>query len=158
MTKKGNVPVTPWRGSTWEDVVAAKPGAIFINLPFTCRIRFVVLRGGVSLCAYIGIPKVSILADQPDYKNLPLEVHGGLTFAGAFLPTHPTFYPSLYWYGWDYAHSGDAVVLENGSYLAKVKQWTPAMVLKDSTLAISQMQQLLYHENVMLGTTEAMIW
>lgn len=61
-----------------------------------CLIRF-----GSGLCAYVGVP-----ADHPlagfAYDDIPLEVHGGLTFANKWED-----FPGWWFYGWDYSHSGD---------------------------------------------------
>jgi hypothetical protein len=61
------------------------------------------MRGPVSLCAYMGIPKSHPLAGF-SYKDIPLRVHGGLTFSSEGTGNYPSDY---YWYGWDYAHCDD---------------------------------------------------
>lgn len=63
--------------------------------------RCLVRRGGASFTAYLGVPDSHPLAGF-DYEALPLEVHGGLTFAGRFKDV-----PGWYFYGWDFAHLGD---------------------------------------------------
>lgn len=72
---------------------------------FEDGIRCVILRGGQSLCAYLGVPKNHPLAGR-DYEKLNLDCHGGLTYSGEdkggkYLPA------GYWWYGWDYAHLGD---------------------------------------------------
>lgn len=61
---------------------------------------------GTHPCAYIGVDIEHPLAGH-DYDNLPINVHGGLTYArkgrGGYLPL------GYWWYGWDYAHAGDYV-------------------------------------------------
>jgi hypothetical protein len=43
-----------------------------------------------------------------DYDKVPVECHGGLTFAGYF-PKNKGIYTKGWWIGWDYAHAGDFV-------------------------------------------------
>lgn len=62
-----------------------------------------IMRGGASLCAYIGFPLWHPLANM-SYDDIPLEVHGGLTFADK---GHGQWPEGKYWIGWDYAHAGD---------------------------------------------------
>lgn len=64
-------------------------------------LRMLVRRGGASLTAYIGVPESHPLADF-NYDDLPVEVHGGLTFGSTFKDV-----PGWFFYGWDYAHLGD---------------------------------------------------
>lgn len=70
----------------------------------SCDFPYVILNLGTHPTAYIGVPENSILANF-DYEKMPLEVHGGLTYSkkgnDEFLKS------GFYWYGWDYAHSGD---------------------------------------------------
>ena len=67
-------------------------------------IRCVVMALHSHFTAYLGIPEKSKLAGL-DYDELPLEVHGGLTFSrygdDTYLPK------GFYWFGWDYTHAGD---------------------------------------------------
>jgi hypothetical protein len=67
-------------------------------------IRCLLKRGPAAFCGYVGIPKDHPLAGF-GYDDLPLNCHGGLTFAklgeGKFFPE------GWYFYGWDYAHLGD---------------------------------------------------
>lgn len=68
-------------------------------------VRAIVLRAPWSFCAYIGVPLAHPLAGF-DYNMIPVNCHGGLTYAdrgGEYLPE------DWYWYGWDYSHFGDFV-------------------------------------------------
>lgn len=90
---------------TWEEICKMESGATLKDW-VEDGIRCVIKRGPASLCAYLGVPVGHPLANN-EAENLPLRVHGGLTFGkegdGKYFPT------GFYWYGWDYAHSGDYV-------------------------------------------------
>ena len=70
-------------------------------------IRIIIMRGPVSLCAYLGIPLTHPLAGFDCY-DINLACHGGLTFASDKWPEGK----GLYWYGWDYAHCDDATIYQ----------------------------------------------
>lgn len=90
-------------------------------------VRFIIVRGPHSLCAYIGVPPDHPLAGR-DYDDIPLEVHGGLTFGALGDGEH---YPAgTFWYGWDYGHSQDRPLydLNHGPPWVWGTGWTPALV------------------------------
>ena len=94
---------------TWEETALDEVGTIYRDW-FENNIRCLVMRGPASLCAYLGIPLNHPLANF-NYNDIPLNVHGGLTF-GAFGDNEyrPIGY---FWYGWDYAHAGDCCFYYN---------------------------------------------
>lgn len=116
---------------TWKDVVDAEVGKVFIDR-FDEGLRFIVLRGPAALCAYVGVPLSHPLAGH-SYEDLPIECHGGLTYANSgggdrsFLPA------DFFWYGWDYAHcydksTYDGVGREGKEWLSQdvdAEAWTP---------------------------------
>jgi len=63
---------------------------------------------GSHFTAYFGIPKDHPLAGF-DYDDIPLKIHGGLTYGREGSKIFPTGY---FFYGWDYAHLGDRVFIE----------------------------------------------
>ena len=98
--------------------------------------RFIILRGSSCLCAYLGI-KIDHPLANCDYNDLPIDCHGGLTFAregdDEYLPK------GYFWYGWDYAHCDDYSYSYNESYMAEFnfnhdwgKKWTVVDVWNDS--------------------------
>jgi hypothetical protein len=88
-----------------------KPGQILEDFE-QGPVRVMVMRGPSSLCAYVGIPENHPLAGK-DYRDLDIRCHGGLTFGCAGGQVENDVYPAGYWwYGWDYAHYGDAVVYD----------------------------------------------
>lgn len=112
---------------TWDDVKNAAAGDVFCD-EFDEGIRFIILRGPGSLCAYIGISVDHPLAGW-EYDDLPITAHGGLTYSGTGVHGDG----STYWYGWDYAHSGDRPTYDFGDRFDRdEKEWTPAMVYSDS--------------------------
>jgi hypothetical protein len=115
------------QGISWEDVVEAEPGHVFYQ-KYEDGIQQVILRGPFHLCAYLGIPKSHPMAGH-EYDNVPIPVHGGLTFAGT-MPALDTIQPGLWWYGWDYGHCDDYSIWSTPipNYHQSGTKWTPAMV------------------------------
>lgn len=116
----------------WEDVVAAEVGHVFCD-EFEDGVRFIILRGPSSLCAYLGLPTAHPLSGY-DYDDLPVEAHGGLTYAGTGVHGDG----ETYWYGWDYSHSGDYSTYYDREPLSLSlrerddKRWTPKDVYADA--------------------------
>lgn len=112
---------------TWEDVKNAEVGHAFVD-EFDEGVRFIILRGPGSLCAYVGVSVDHPLAGW-DYDDLPVSAHGGLTYSG--INVHGD--GSTYWYGWDYNHSGDKSAWDSPyTRDREEKEWTPAMVYSDA--------------------------
>lgn len=63
-----------------------------------------IMRGTGSWCAYVGIHRKHLKAGF-GYDKMPLRVHWGLTYAGRGIGACEEI--NYWWYGWDYAHSGD---------------------------------------------------
>ena len=91
---------------TFEQIRSDKSGTVYKS-EIKNGLHLLVLRGPMSLCAYIGFPTNHPLANM-DYDQmgglLHFDVHGGLTYSGNGVRGAPK---GWYWYGWDYAHSGD---------------------------------------------------
>ncbi len=112
----------------WE--VLKIPEGEILEDDYEAGVRFIVMRGVVSLCAYIGIPEDHILAGL-NCDQLPLDCHGGLTYASV---TGNLYLPEgLYWYGWSYAHSGDANVHHYGAN-GKVRFAWQGLALREWTV------------------------
>src|SRR6185312_12086640 len=118
---------------TWEQISNAKGGHLFLDR-FEDGIRFVILKGGSSLCAYAGLPIEHPLSGF-NYDDIPVRAHGGLTFCGSDNKHLPT---GFYFYGWDYAHSGDYCDYYDRPPLSEIfshdedKKWLVEDVIKDS--------------------------
>jgi hypothetical protein len=108
-------------------------------------VRYLIMRGPCALCAYVGVPEDHPLAGK-DYDDLPMSVHGGLTFARA--GKGETWPANWYWYGWDYGHLGDRALYDLDRGLDKGNtEWTPEMVLKqhiwDATWQFKKLMRLV---------------
>ena len=112
---------------------------------FNEGIRIILMRGPASINVYFGIPKNHPLANH-SYDDLPIDCHGGLTFAGG-----GKYWPNDYfWYGYDYAHAGDYCIFESkraneilGKYELKEKKWTIKEIVNDSWSALSDFKRLV---------------
>lgn len=68
-------------------------------------VRVLIMRGPAAWCAYVGVPIDHPLTDF-GYDDIPLNCHGGLTFAGK--GKKDSGWPEgWFWFGWDYGHVGD---------------------------------------------------
>ena len=127
---------------TFEELSKDPVGTIYHD-EFADGSRFVILRGPVSLCAYLGVPKSHPLAGFP-YDDLGELVgcHGGLTFSGTGIVGPGEVW---YWYGWDYAHyldrsfSGTSLPLD----MEGVHEWTVKDVLDNAWNARSSFTVLV---------------
>lgn len=110
---------------------------------FEDGLRFIILRGPASFCAYVGVPKDHPLAGF-DYDDLMgVSAHGGLTYAGNGITGSPDGY---YWYGWDYAHAGDVSVYDykySKDSISEEHDWTVAEIVKDSWDTLYDFKKLL---------------
>jgi hypothetical protein len=92
-----------------------------------------------AFVAYIKLPK-----DHPwqefmdDYDSIPLNVHGGVTFAKEVREPNRSFqqFTEGSWIGWDYAHLGDYIPLLSNSCGSI---WDQESVLVDVKDAIDQL-------------------
>jgi hypothetical protein len=117
---------------TFKDLSKLEMGTALVDA-YEHNIRYRVMRAGASLTVYVGVPIDHPLAGL-DYNEIPISVHGGLTFGkegeGEF---HPE---GWYWYGWDYAHLGDRTFyeLEYSDMFQghNDKEWTVEDVINDS--------------------------
>jgi hypothetical protein len=120
--------------SEWREVADAEMGHVFYDA-FDDGIRVMVLRGPAALCAYLGIPKAHPLAGF-GYEDIPLRVHGGLTYSGSDIKGAPS---DFYWFGWDYAHSGDWCVYDDKyktTYKDDSHKWTVKEVVAEAKDAV----------------------
>jgi len=116
---------------TWEELRGDKEGTVYVD-EFKVSLRFLILRGPASLCAYVGAPINHPLAGH-DYTDLPIGCHGGFTFsARGDDGSHPK---GFWWYGWDYAHAGDGRFYDN-PLSRHEKKWLVKDVEEDSQDAI----------------------
>ena len=127
---------------SWEEIKAIKVGTILHN-ELDDGVRFIIMRGPSSLCAYVGVPISHPLAGQ-EYDSLPISCHGGLTFSRKGEQQWPE---GFWWYGWDYSHCDDYLFYyDDGSYsdnLRKGRKWLIEDVKDDSFYAIYDTKKLM---------------
>ena len=122
----------------WNEVVKATPGHIFEDR-FDGPCRFMILRGPVSLCAYLGVPKGHPLWGM-HHTHLHLQCHGGLNYSGEGGECLPN---GFWWYRWDYAHAGDFAIFDGPTHLSSgAKKWTVEEVKEDTWATIDQFKKL----------------
>ena len=95
-----------------------------LELDLGGRLKGLILKVGGWYTAYVGVPKESSLAgilEKYSQDELPIEVHGGVTFFSYGMEGDPRCEGYL-WIGWDYAHAGDMIVTPVGVIPGKV--WT----------------------------------
>ena len=78
--------------------------AIFILHDFACVI---LSPRGMNLCGYVGLPRSHKYFGK-HYDDIPVEVHGGLTYASDRI--HKVENTEFWWIGFDCAHSNDYII------------------------------------------------
>jgi hypothetical protein len=104
-------------------------------------VRIIITRGPLHPCVYLGIPLDHPLAGH-DYENLPIDCHGGLTFAdkgdGKYRPK------GYYWYGYDYGHCNDFMFCDHPStQRLDGKKWTVKEIVDDAWRATWDLKKLM---------------
>ena len=108
--------------------------------------RLILNMKGSHFTQYIGIPKGHPLAGF-SYDDIPLNCHYGLTFSGE--GEGKLTAKDFYWYGWDYAHSGDYTYFEkmkNDKLFKKSnneKDWTFKEVIEDGRDVVYDFKRLI---------------
>jgi hypothetical protein len=95
---------------------------------------YLILDLGVHPTAYVNLPK-NHSHFNVGYDDLPVCVHGGLTYA------HKTVRGSSkkgWWVGWDYAHSGDY----SGYLPTNERKWTTEEIFEHVKSVIKQLRKL----------------
>ena len=141
--KKGtNVPrrIREKLDGDWQIVARAPFGHVFEDRMIG-MLRFLITRGPIALCAYIGIPLGHPLSGRK-YDELEIPCHGGLTFSeagdGGIWPA------DRWWYGWDYGHFQDRTIYSSPELAYRA--WTPAMVAEDAEEALREFDHLVKNE------------
>jgi hypothetical protein len=125
---------------SWKDLVAMESGRKLVDR-FDEGLRFIIMRGPCSLCAYIGVPADHPLADF-SYEWLPVRANGGLTYAAK--GDGKNFPAGWFFYGWDYAHCGD-YCFHDEKYKdgpSKDKKWLVEDVESDSWSTLNDFHNL----------------
>lgn len=134
---------------TFEECAAKPFGHVFLDHLRGPDIRFVIMRGPCSLCAYVGIRKEVCPYNTED--SFPVSVHYGVTFCNEQMTVGNEVDKERRWFGWDYAHHMDATMLTDdikkrlkGLEIPDQTKWTPLMVYKDSFAALQKLSKLLH--------------
>ena len=128
--------------TSWEAVADAEVGHVYYDA-IDEGVRILVLRGPVAICAYLGVPSAHPLAGF-SYDDIPLDVHGGLTFGQDGDGSKGDWPAGWYWYGWDYAHSGDYCVYDGlRDRNVGAHQWTPKEVVDEAKSACWDFRRLM---------------
>lgn len=111
-------------------------------------IEYLIVSYGTHPCAYIKVPRDHKYFGA-DYNEVPLYVHGGLTYGGDLAYLNANIEPIInnadYWLGWDYAHAGDFTgyyLIFGGPLLMNEKKWTTDEVFKQVIQAIDEFKKL----------------
>ncbi len=94
-------------------------------------------------CGYIAIPK-GHPAFLMNYSDLPVQVHGGLTF-GDFKLSDVPIRKNAYWFGFDCAHAGDNTTWEMET---KGHLWTTEEVEKECESMAKQFSKMTLEDIV----------
>ena len=96
--------------------------------------NYLVLSYGTHPCCYIMLDTNSKYYGK-SYLQIPLDVHGGLTYSGDSLGNFLN--RENYWIiGWDYAHCGDRY----GGYLINGHTWKTTELIRDCIKAIDKLE------------------
>jgi hypothetical protein len=142
--------------TTFKQLVNDERGTIYIDRR-EGDMRFVILKGGYALCAYVGAPKshplhiaekIKLVERKLDndsgYREIEINCHYGLTYGPGSLDLDDDWL----FYGWDYGHAGDRLLMDFHDIplpfiMGKGIEWTPEMVERDSQEAIADFKRLM---------------
>lgn len=103
----------------------------------TDGVEWIILNLGTHPCTYLNVEGTKY--ENIHYDDIPLSVHGGLTFSGK-LDCHP----DGVWIGWDYAHHGDYTTL---NYALNGHRWTTDELIRQAEDAAKEFSELLKADN-----------
>jgi hypothetical protein len=86
-------------------------------------------------CGYVRIPKRHIAFIVGSYDDLPIAVHGGLTFGGQIDILEKD--ANYIWFGFDCGHSGD-----RESYETEGHFWTTSEVIEETNKMARQFKEM----------------
>ena len=131
---------------TWKELIEAKTGTVLQHGEHA-GIEYYIVRGPVSVVAYIRIPEGSAYLDK-GYDDVDLDVHGGLTYMGTkwWEGDVEGSTGSLY-FGWDYGQWWDRCFYYEPHYHTNNTEWTDDLVLPEVLDACEEFARLLELEN-----------
>lgn len=128
---------------TWQELIEAEVGTVLQHGTHS-GIEYYIVRGPVSVVAYIRIPEGSVYLEI-DYDDVSLDVHGGLIYKGTkwWKGDVEGSTGSLY-FGWHYGHWQDRFFFDE---FASNMEWTDDLVLPEVLEACEEFARILEYEN-----------
>lgn len=108
-------------------------------------------------CGYVRVPKNNP-AFELNYEDVPVDVHGGLTFSNMSLTGQPDD-ENYHWFGFDCAHFGDEIRLSglrNG--FLHGHWWTLEEVITETNSLAEQLADLTWKEIVLHKMKYLPVW
>lgn len=119
-----------------------------LDTGYCLGLLYYILNLGTHPVAYIKIPKGHKLynKDYDDiYKEIDLDVHGGLTYSNNYLCISEKQKVEGWFIGWDYAHYGDYAGYEEmmpKQFRTNGKKWTTKEIFAEVKEACYQIQKM----------------
>lgn len=138
----------------WQEVCDAPAGRIFKDWFENNNIRCLIMKGRLSLYAFIGVPKNHPLAGL-HFIDVPLRINSNLCLMtnGLYQETLPKNY---YWYGWHYESSCDESWFDDSYTLPKAEVRTVKMVEENVREALIDFERLaLLAEKITIKNKES---
>jgi len=125
----------------WEQLRSTKRGTVLYEQWLDEETVFLVVRGTICLCAYLGIPQKHPLGGlDEDVISEILDVRGGITFQGEGSKIVEHF-EDFFFYGWGYAESLFDPHIFSSLKKYREKQWLTHNVIQDCQEAIRSFMQ-----------------
>lgn len=100
---------------------------------------YFIINTGWHPCAYVCVPKGHKYYKK-SYDSIPIDCHGGLTFADKDFNYNPIVIKDHWWIGWDYGHYGDYTMLVTED--SKSTRWTTEIIYKEVQDVIKQLRKI----------------
>lgn len=106
--------------------------------------KYYVLNQGTHPTAYVELPEWHPFFGN-HYDDIPVEVHGGLTYSSHHLPTIADDEEGRFFIGWDYSHYGDFTgfylepIFQNHKDMFGGKTYTTNEMVYDCLMVINQL-------------------
>lgn len=127
-----------------EDLEDLQVEKTFTSNGFACVVATV---RASHRCGYIAVPEDHVATTIGNHEDIPVKVHGGLTFGpreelGGVEVDEP-----VRWYGFDCAHAGDKIKFSTG-FETDGKDWTPEDVKEELEDLAEQMSEITVQDAV----------
>ncbi|MBO7712522.1 MAG: hypothetical protein J6S85_03080 [Methanobrevibacter sp.] len=101
--------------------------------------NFWIISYGTHPCAYVEIPKGHPYYGKCDGEafDLPIDVHGGITYGDYGL--HTIVDAEKFLLGWDYNHYNDYSCMNHHLFMDNGKMWTTEEILEEVEYVIKQL-------------------